>query len=180
MCISISYMLLYSYIRQRIEIKIHHVAPGIILDIPQPSHILNKKLSTNTIRQWKAMKWLMPMRLINPWSRKTLRTLEINAALSFFCKWKVATGTGCHWKPAQQPDRMVVHCKSAKKSRTLFQYPKRRLIVRSHKVSKPRDLYLTSSDRFEIWQAPRQHWCQCDRNISTLNLTPSRLCEKSR
>ena len=41
------------------------------------------------------------------------------------------------------------------------QYPKRRLSVRSRKVSKPRDLYLELSDRSEIWQALRQHCCRC-------------------
>ena len=40
-----------------------------------------------------------------------------------------------------------------------FQYPIRRLAVRSRKVSKPRDLYLELSDRSEIWQAPRQQGC---------------------
>ena len=48
----------------------------------------------------------------------------------------------------------------------LFQYPIRRLIVRYRKVSKPRDLYLGLSDRSEIWQAPRQHWCRCACQIS--------------
>ena len=38
----------------------------------------------------------------------------------------------------------------------LFQYPIRRLIVRSREVSKPRDWWLKLSHRFEIWQAPRQ------------------------
>ena len=38
-----------------------------------------------------------------------------------------------------------------------FQYPIRRLIVRSREVSKPRDWCLELCDRFEIWQAPRQH-----------------------
>ena len=37
------------------------------------------------------------------------------------------------------------------------QYPKRRLSVRSRKVSKPRDWYFKLSYRFEIWQAHRQH-----------------------
>ena len=37
-----------------------------------------------------------------------------------------------------------------------FQYPIIRLIVRYHKVSKPRDLYLELADRPEIWQPPRQ------------------------
>ena len=41
------------------------------------------------------------------------------------------------------------------------QYPKRRLSVRSRKVSKPRDLYLELSDRSEIWQALRQQCCRC-------------------
>ena len=41
------------------------------------------------------------------------------------------------------------------------QYPKRRLFVRSRKVSKPRDWYLKLSYRFEIWQAHRQHCCKC-------------------
>ena len=33
-------------------------------------------------------------------------------------------------------------------------------------ASKPRDLYLELSDRSEIWQAPRQHCCQCACQIS--------------
>ena len=40
------------------------------------------------------------------------------------------------------------------------QYPKRRLFVRSRKVSKPRDWYFKLSYRFEIWQAHRQHCCR--------------------
>ena len=46
------------------------------------------------------------------------------------------------------------------------QYPKRRLSVRSRKVSKPRDLYLELSDRSEIWQALRQQCCRCACQIS--------------
>ena len=42
-----------------------------------------------------------------------------------------------------------------------FQYPIRRLIGRSRKVSKPQDLYFELSDQSEIWQAPWQHCCQC-------------------
>ena len=49
---------------------------------------------------------------------------------------------------------------------TPFQYPKRRLIERSRKVSKPRDLYLELSDRSEIRQALRQHCCRCACQIS--------------
>ena len=40
------------------------------------------------------------------------------------------------------------------------QYPKRRLFVRSRKVSKPRDWYFKLSYRFEIWQAHQQHCCR--------------------
>ena len=40
------------------------------------------------------------------------------------------------------------------------QYPKRRLSVRSRKVSKPRDLYLELSYRYDIWQA--LHECQVE------------------
>ena len=46
------------------------------------------------------------------------------------------------------------------------QYPKRRLSVRSRKVSKPRDLYLELSDRSEICQALRQQCCRCACQIS--------------
>ena len=51
-------------------------------------------------------------------------------------------------------------------TRTPSQYPKRRLSVRSRKVSKPRDLYLELSDRSEIWQALRQQCCRCACQIS--------------
>ena len=47
-----------------------------------------------------------------------------------------------------------------------FQYLIRRFIVRSRKASKPRDLYLESSDRSEIWQAPRQQCCRSANQIS--------------
>ena len=59
-------------------------------------------------------------------------------------------------------------------------------IIKSCKVSKPRDLYLELSDRSEIRQAPRQHCCRCvcqirsDRTILNTNLAASRLCENSR
>ena len=46
------------------------------------------------------------------------------------------------------------------------QYPKRRLFVRSRKVSKPRDLDLDLSDRSEIWQALRKQCCRCACQIS--------------
>ena len=39
-------------------------------------------------------------------------------------------------------------------------------IVRSHKVSKPRDWYFELSYRFEIWQAHRQHCCRSACQIS--------------
>ena len=47
-----------------------------------------------------------------------------------------------------------------------FQYPIRRLTVRSHKVSKPQDLYLELSDRSEICQALRQQGCRSACQIS--------------
>ena len=47
-----------------------------------------------------------------------------------------------------------------------FQYPIRRLIVRSRKVSKPRDSRLELSDRSAIWQAPRQQGCRSACQIS--------------
>ena len=46
------------------------------------------------------------------------------------------------------------------------QYPKRRLFVRSRKVSKPRDWYYKLSYRFKIWQAHRQHCCRSACQIS--------------
>ena len=47
-----------------------------------------------------------------------------------------------------------------------FQYPIRGFIVRSRKVSKPRDLHLELHDRSAIWQAPRQQCCRCACQIS--------------
>ena len=44
-------------------------------------------------------------------------------------------------------------------ARAPSQYPKRRLSVRSRKVSKPRDWYFKLY-RFEIWQAHRQQCCR--------------------
>ena len=46
------------------------------------------------------------------------------------------------------------------------QYPKRRLFVRSRKVSKRRDWYFKLPYRFEIWQAHRQHCCRSACQIS--------------
>ena len=51
-------------------------------------------------------------------------------------------------------------------TRAPFQYPIRRLTVRSRKVSKTRDLYLELPDRSEIWQAPRQQSCRSACQIS--------------
>ena len=51
-------------------------------------------------------------------------------------------------------------------ARAPSQYPKRRLSVRSRKVSKPRDLYLDLSDRSEIWPALRQQCCRCACQIA--------------
>ena len=41
-----------------------------------------------------------------------------------------------------------------------LQYAIRRLIVRSHEVSKPRDWCLELSDHSGLWQAPRKHCCR--------------------
>ena len=51
-------------------------------------------------------------------------------------------------------------------SRAPSQYPKRRLSVRSRKVSKPRDWYFKLAYRFKIWQAHRQHCCRSACQIS--------------
>ena len=61
------------------------------------------------------------------------------------CTWSL-TPCGVTWAPSQ--------------------YLKRRLSVRSRKVSKPRDLDLELSDRSEIWQALRQQCCRCACQIS--------------
>ena len=45
---------------------------------------------------------------------------------------------------------MIVNTMVMQGIRAPSQYPKRRLSVRSRKVSKPRDLYLELSDRSEI------------------------------
>ena len=47
-----------------------------------------------------------------------------------------------------------------------FQYPMRRLIVRSREVSKLRNLNSKLSNRSEIWQAPRQQYFRCACQIS--------------
>ena len=51
-------------------------------------------------------------------------------------------------------------------ARAPSQYMKRRLPVRSRKVSKPRDWNFKLSNRLEIWQAHRQHCCRSACQIS--------------
>ena len=51
-------------------------------------------------------------------------------------------------------------------SRVPFQYPIRRLIVRSRKVSKLWDLYAELPDWIEFWKAPQQHCCCGSCSIS--------------
>ena len=46
--------------------------------------------------------------------------------------------------------KVIMVYTSAVRPRAPSQYPKRRLSIRSRKVSKPRDLYLELSDRSEI------------------------------
>ena len=60
----------------------------------------------------------------------------------------------------------VAECPHVCVLRAPSQYPKRRLFVRSRKVSKPRDWYFKLSYRFEIWQAHRQHCCRSACQIS--------------
>ena len=64
--------------------------------------------------------------------------------------------------------RMVTSCDifKTRDSWAPSQYPKRRLSVRSSKVSKPRDWYFKLSYRFGIWQAHRQHCCRSACQIS--------------
>ena len=57
-------------------------------------------------------------------------------------------------------------------NRAPSQYPKRRLFVRSRKVSKPRDWYFKLPYRFEIWQAHRQHCCRSACQISERSDNP--------
>ena len=90
------------------------------------------------------------------------RTQRVKPPLKLGHWWLI---TSCRRKPW-----MWLHDTSAhydySTTRAPSKYPKRRLFVRSHKVSKPRDLYLELSDRSEIWQALRQHGCRCACQIS--------------
>ena len=58
------------------------------------------------------------------------------------------------------------YCLCSPGSRDLFQYPIRRLIVRSRKVSKRRNLFSGWYDRSDIWQTPWQQCCRCTCQIS--------------
>ena len=49
---------------------------------------------------------------------------------------------------------------------------KRRIFVRSRKVSKPRDWYFKLPYRFEMWQAHRQHCCRSACQISERSDNP--------
>ena len=60
------------------------------------------------------------------------------------------------------------------------QYPKRRLIIRSREVSKPRDWYFELSYRLEIWHAHRQQCCRSACHISDNSKYKSRSFETSR
>ena len=63
----------------------------------------------------------------------------------------------------------VAWCREAKYiawTRAPSQFPKRRLSVKSRKVSKLRDLYVELSDRSEICKALRQQCCRCACQIS--------------
>ena len=85
---------------------------------------------------------------------------------------QTATDTAVTWAPFQNPyplrSRIVRSHEDLKleDSWVPSQYAKRRLIVRSREVSKPRDLYFKLSYRFETWQAHRQHCCRSACQIS--------------
>ena len=59
-------------------------------------------------------------------------------------------------KDAPDPFR----CNHPYRPRAIFQFPTRRFIVRSRKVSMPLDLCSKSCDRSSIWLAPRQQCCR--------------------
>ena len=90
---------------------------------------------------------------------------ELMNLSSCVCKInKVSLPTGEHSTSGHY--RKISWSRDAVRFRAPSQYPKRRLSVRSRQVSKPRDLYLELSDRFEIWQALRQQCCRCACQIS--------------
>ena len=71
--------------------------------------------------------------------------------------------TGHRWIPPPLSHPLSTQPKA---TGALFQYQIRRLTIRSRKISKPSHLYLELFDRFEIWQAPRQHCCRCACQIT--------------
>ena len=98
---------------------------------------------------------------------------QIKEKIKAPCQWPLCgefTGTGEF--PAQRASYAKNvsiwwrHHVSDREAWTPFQYPIRRLIVKSRKVSKPRDRDLKTSYRFEILQAHRQHCCRCACQIS--------------
>ena len=72
----------------------------------------------------------------------------------------------CGWRLDKATCQLSVPCTPPQAIWAPSQYPKRRLFVRSRKVSKPRDWYFKLSYRFEIWQAHRQHCCRSACQIS--------------
>ena len=90
------------------------------------------------------------------------------ASLSQITKSNVCLTCWCEQQKIHQSSWLLVLCEGIPQvtSWAPSQYPKRRLSVRSRKVSKPRDLYLELSDRSEIWPALRQQCCRCACQIS--------------
>ena len=90
---------------------------------------------------------------------------------AFFCNKKNVMNEDVRWKH--------IMCQGNSKVNSLWpsdaiwrqeiwdpsQYPKRRLFVRSRKVSRPRDWYFKLY-HFEMWQAHRQHCCRSACQIS--------------
>ena len=79
------------------------------------------------------------------------------------CRWNYRNSV-CNSDSIKFQKRPKISCIGA--TMASFQYPTRRLIVRSCEVSKLWDLCLKLSDRSEIWQAPRQQCCRGTCQIS--------------
>ena len=75
--------------------------------------------------------------------------------------------SSCQYRKSHYGDETVISITCQGIHGTTFQYPIRRLIVRSHEVSKPRDWWFELSLRFQIWQAHRQ---QCHRGACQFSM----------
>ena len=102
---------------------------------------------------------LLPMKFMTqPRSPFVANQREPNKDTGGIASWLVA-GLTMHQLSIECDESNIVHLHCVGMIWAMFQYPIIRLIVRSREVSKQRDWYLDLSDRYEIWQAPRQHCC---------------------